>query len=66
MMKKDELANELAAQMKMNMRPRFPTQQEKLAAVFDHLNLAAEHFEEAGNEKLANLVTDYLVRLAEV
>ena len=66
MMKKDELANELAAQMKMNMRPRFPTQQEKLAAVFDHLNLAAEYFEEAGNEKLAGLVTDYLVRLAEV
>lgn len=64
-MKKDELANELAAQMKMNMRPRFPTQQEKLAAVFDHLNLAAEYFEEAGNDKFAEMVTNTVVGFAK-
>lgn len=64
-MKKQAATDELAMLMKMNMRPRFPTQEEKLAAVMDHLNMAAEYFDEAGNDKLADLVTNFMVRFAQ-
>lgn len=64
-MKKNDISTELALQMKANMRPRFPTQEEKLAAVMEHLNLAAEYFDEAGNDKLADLVTNFMVRFAQ-
>jgi hypothetical protein len=64
-MNKNAVADELAIQMKMNMRPRFPTQEEKLAAVLNHLNMAAEYFDEAGNDKLANLITNFMVKFAQ-
>lgn len=64
-MNKETVANELAIQMKMNMRPHFPTQQEKLAAILNHLNMAAEYFDEAGNDKFANLVTNFMVKFAQ-
>lgn len=65
MMNKEAATNELAVLMKMNLRPRFPTQEEKLAAVLNHLNMAAEYFDEAGNDKLANLVTNFMVKFAQ-
>lgn len=64
-MNKNAVADEIAVQMKMNMRPQFPTSEEKLSAVFNHLNLAAEYFDEAGNDKFANLVTNFMVRFAQ-
>ena len=60
-----KVADELASQMKINMRPRFPTQEEKLAAVLEHLDMAAECFDEAGNDKFADIVTNFMVMFVQ-
>lgn len=64
MINKYAIADELAAQMKSNMRPVSATIEEKVAAVLDHLNQAAEAFDEAGNAKFATLVTNVVIKLA--
>ena len=63
-LKKEAVANELAAQMRSNMRPRIITSEEKIVSVLEHLNSAAEAFEEAGNDKFAVLVTHILTNFA--
>lgn len=60
LLKKEAAADELATQMKLNMRVRIPTSDEKIASVLVHLNSAAEAFEEAGDDKFAALVTQVL------
>ncbi len=65
MLKKEAAANELATQMKLNMRIRVPTQEEKFAAVLNHLNSAAEAFDEAGDSKFAELVTQMMTNFAD-
>lgn len=65
MIKKEAGADELAALMKLNMKPRFPTPEEKIASALDHLNIAAEAFDEAGNSKFADLVTNFMVKFAQ-
>lgn len=59
-LKKEAVADELATQMRLNMRVKVATSDEKIAAVLVHLNSAAEAFEEAGNDKFAALVTQVL------
>lgn len=63
-MNKEIIANELAIQMKKNMKPTIPTNEEKIAEVLNHLNLAAEYFDEAGNSKFAELVTNLICKMA--
>lgn len=64
MINKQAAENELASQMKRNMRPVAASTEDKIAAVLDHLNQAAEAFDEAGNTKFATLVTNVVVKFA--
>jgi hypothetical protein len=56
---------DLASEMKLNMRPKLPTPEEKLVIALNHLNSAAEAFDEADNSKFAQLVTDAITKLSE-
>lgn len=50
--------------MKQAMRPKFPTQEENFSIILNHLNSAAEAFDEAGNSKFADLVTQVMTSFA--
>lgn len=56
---------DIAAEMRRNLRPVLLSNELRIKEALHHLDCAAERFDEAGNDKMAEMVTDLLVKMAE-
>lgn len=60
-----KFAEQIEKDMITNLRPKFASRQERLSLALQYLNNAAEEFDKAGNDKFAEIVTNFITKLGQ-